>query len=85
MRDIAGLKADAREPLWSAAQRRQIPKKRQRLRIGERLGVLDGTAVHDVAHSEFGDLAGFGAWNVGDLYNLRRHVARAGARFEFSS
>ena len=37
-----------------------------------------GAAVHDVAHRELDDLAALGARDVGDLHDLRRHVARRG-------
>ena len=48
----------------------------QRLGVGERLEVLHRPAVHDVAHRELDDLAALGARDVGDLHDLRRHVAR---------
>ena len=35
-----------------------------------------GAAVHDVAHRELDDLVALGARDVGDLHDLRRHVAR---------
>src|ERR1700681_3141166 len=56
---------------------RQIAIKLERLGVGERLAVLDRPAVHDVADSEFDDLAGFGARNIGDGDDLRRNVPRA--------
>ena len=46
--------------------------------VGQRLDVLHRPAVHDVAHRELDDLAALGARDVGDLHDLRRHVARRG-------
>ena len=66
------------------SQLRQVPEQLQRLRIGERLAVLDRPAMDDVAHGELGDLAGLGARNVGDRHDPGRHVARAGARADLA-
>ena len=55
----------------------------QRLWIGERLLVLDGAAMHDVSHRKLGDLARFGARNVGDGDDFCRHVARARPSADF--
>src|SRR5690606_5083682 len=50
----------------------------QRLRVGERVGVLHRLAVDDVLYREFHDLAADGARNVPHLDDLRRNVARRG-------
>src|SRR4051812_42475619 len=50
----------------------------ERLRVGERLDVLHLAPVHHVAYRQLDNLAALGAWNVGDLEDLRRHVARGG-------
>src|SRR5215472_5336818 len=64
------------EGCFSAFQLFQIAIKLQRLRIGQRLGILDGAAMDDVADRELDDLATLGARYVGDLDDLRRDVAR---------
>ncbi len=48
----------------------------QRFRIGQRLGVLDRAAMHHITDGKLGDLAGFGARDIGDLDDLGRHMAR---------
>src|ERR1700686_3627093 len=53
-----------------------IAKMLQRLGIGQRLEVLDGVAVDDVAHRELDDLPALGARDVGHLHNFCRHVPR---------
>jgi hypothetical protein len=54
------------------AQFRQAAIKVERLGIGQRLGVLHRPAVDRVAHCKLGDLAGFGARNIGDLHDFGR-------------
>ena len=50
---------------------------RQRTRIEKRLGIGKLAALDGIAHREFRDLAAAGAWNVGHLEDLRRHVSWA--------
>src|SRR6056297_3499417 len=50
----------------------------QGLGVGQGRGVLDRSAVDDVAHGQFGDLAGDGARDVGHGQDYGRHVARGG-------
>ena len=42
----------------------------QRLGIGQRIEILDGLAVNDIAHSQLDDLAALGAGNISHLDDL---------------
>src|SRR4051812_45326559 len=55
----------------------EISKKLQRLRIRERVAILHGSAVDDLADCQLRDLAADRARYVGDLNDLLRHVMRA--------
>src|SRR5688572_20323892 len=50
----------------------------QRLRIGQRLEIFRLSAMNDVAHRQFDDLAALGTGNVGHLDDLRGHVPGRG-------
>src|SRR5262245_50189046 len=54
-----------------APQFGQILVERERFRVGQRLGVLHITPMHDIAHRKLGDLAGARARDVGDRNDLR--------------
>ncbi len=49
--------------------------KLERFRIAERFLVFHWPAMHNLTDSEFDYLAGFGARDICDLYDLGRHVA----------
>src|SRR6185312_7223 len=56
----------------------QICEKRERLGIRQRIRVLHRLAVDHGAHRQLGNLARDGARDIGDLQDLRRHMARSG-------
>ena len=56
----------------------QVFEQIQCLWIGHGVGVFDGATVDNIADGQFGDLARFGAWNVGDGDDFCGHVARGG-------
>ena len=57
-------------------QLRAIAEQFERFRIGQRLDIFDFAPMDDIAHGKLDDLARLGAWDIGDLNDARRHVAR---------
>src|SRR3954470_18650223 len=63
-------------PVKSHPELGDVGEEVERLGIGECFLVLDRPSVDHVTHSNLGDFARLGAWNVGDRDDFCRNMAR---------